>query len=97
MMRFVIVLASLCLALLGCGGNRAPQTFTIHEGETVTYETGAAQVGDTIVCETKTGRIAADVQKPGNGVGGAGTGPSGGASISVGTREDGSVVASCDG
>jgi hypothetical protein len=102
MMRSVVVLTFLCLALGGCGGSGAPaegsqQTFTIREGETVTYEEGVARVGDKIVCETSAGRIGAEVQKPGRGVGGAGAGPNVGTNINVATREDGSVVASCDG
>jgi hypothetical protein len=99
MMRSFVVLTFLCLALLGCGDNRAPQTFTIREGETVTYEAGVARVGDKVVCEVNGGHIGAEVQKPGMGVGGAGLGGVGeeGASIDVDTREDGSVVASCDG
>jgi hypothetical protein len=94
MMRFVVILTSLCLALLGCGGNSSPQTFTIRPGETVAYEPGVVHVGDPIACvrggEPMGGAV---VPKPGMGLGGAG----GGGSINVGTREDGSVVASCEG
>jgi hypothetical protein len=101
-MRSFVVSTFLCLALGGCGGSgSAPegsaQTFTIREGETVTYQEGVARVGDKIVCETSAGRIGAEVQKVGRGVGGSGAGPNVGASINVATREDGSVVASCDG
>jgi len=101
MMRCFVLLTSLCLALMGCGRNGAPaegpQTFTISEGETATYPTGVARVGDTIICEASAGRIGAEVQKPGRGVGGAGVEPNVGGGMSVATREDGSVVASCDG
>jgi hypothetical protein len=101
MMRSFVALTSLCFALLGCGGNGAPaegpQTFTISEGETVTYPAGVARAADTIVCEASAGRVGAEVQKPGTGVGGAGVEPNVGGSINVATREDGSVVASCDG
>jgi hypothetical protein len=100
-MRSFVVLASLCLALLGCGGNWAPtegspQTLTIRAGETVTYEPGVARVGDKIVCVTRAGRLGGYVQKPGMGVGGAGGGLNVGGSINVGTLEDGSVVARCE-
>jgi hypothetical protein len=106
-MRPYVLLTSLCLVLLGCGGNEAPQTFTIRAGETVTYENGVAREGDRIICVRGGERLGgAVVPKPGMGVAGAGagagTGPDGGASygggsFNVATRDDGSVVASCDG
>ena len=102
MVRSFLVLTLLCLALGACRGSGSPaeestQTFTIREGETVTYQEGVARVGDKILCDAGVGRVGAYVQKPGTGVGGAGAGPNGGASIDVATREDGSVVASCGG
>jgi hypothetical protein len=102
MMRSSVVLTSLCLALLGCGGGetpaeRSPHTFTITEGDTVTYQKEVARVGDKIVCVVAGKRVGAYVQKPGTGVSGVGDGPGGGASVDVVTQEDGLVVASCEG
>jgi hypothetical protein len=99
-MRSFAVLASLCFVLLGCGGNEAPETFTIRAGETVTYEAGVVREGDKIVCVRDGEQLGgAVVPKPGMGVAGAGvgTGPEGGGSFNVATSDDGSVVASCDG
>jgi hypothetical protein len=74
------------------------QMFTLSDGETVTYQPGVARVGDTISCEASSGyHVRAEVPKPEQGVAGFADGTSGAASISVSTREDGSVVASCDG
>jgi hypothetical protein len=74
-MRPYVVLTSLCLVLLGCGGNEAPQTFTIRAGET-TYENGVAREGDKIVCVRGGERLGgAVVPKPGMGVAGAGLEP----------------------
>ena len=99
MMRSRLVLTFPCVALGGCGSGSpaegSPQTFTIREGQTVTYLEGVARAGDKIVCAAGVGRVGAYVQKPGRGVGGAGTGPDEGASVNVATRADGSVVASC--
>ena len=104
-MRSVAVLASLCLALLGCGGNEAPKTVTIRAGDTMTYEVGVVREGDKIVCVRDGEQLGgAVVPKPGMGVAGAGVGTGsdgaasdGGGSFNVATRDDGSVVASCDG
>jgi hypothetical protein len=99
-MRSFVVLTSLCFALFGCGGNGAPQTFTIRAGETVTYEAGVVREGDKILCVRGGERLGgAVVPKPGMGVAGAGVGigPEGGGSFNVAARDDGSVVASCAG
>lgn len=100
-------LAVSCFALLGCGedspsqrspespSQRPPKPFTIYEGDRVTYRPGVARIGDTIVCEASGGSVGAKVPRPGTGVGGAGTGPDGGATVTVAMNEDGSVVATC--
>ena len=97
-----VALACLCLVVPACGGGetpaeRPPQTFTISEGETVTYERGVARPGDTIVCVTPAGRIGAGVGKPETGVSGFGDGPRGAVTIDVVTKDDGSVLAGCSG
>jgi hypothetical protein len=103
-MRFLpVVVAAICLASLACGsepserspegqGQRSPKTFTISNGDSVTYKPGVARPGDKIVC---VGGGAVVIGKPGTGSGSFGTGPGGSADVSVSTGEDGSVVASC--
>jgi hypothetical protein len=96
-----IFIASVCLALLGCNGGgevpaeRPSKTFTIFPGDTVTYESAVARVGDYIVCVVRGERSGATVGKPGTGVASFGTGPGGSTDVSVSTKQDGSVVASC--
>ena len=100
MMRYLTT-AVLLIALVGCGrgeasGERPPRTFTISEGDTVTYKGGVARVGDKIVC-VRDGRQlgGAVVPKLGTGIAGYGTGPAGSTDVAVSTSEDGTVVASC--
>jgi hypothetical protein len=91
-----VFLAAISFALLGCGGEspgqRSPKTFTISNGDSVTYKPGVARPGDKIVCVGGGGVV---IGKPGTGSGSFGTGPGGSADVSVSTGEDGSVVASC--
>jgi hypothetical protein len=107
-MRFLPVLvAAICLASLACAsepserspegqGQRSPKTFTISNGDSVTYKPGVARPGDKIVCVGGGERSgAATVPKPGRWAASLGTGPGGSTDVSVSAREDGSVVASC--
>lgn len=91
-----VFLTAISFTLLGSGGEspaqRSPKTFTISNGDSVTYKPGVARPGDKIVCLGGGGVV---IGKPGTGVWSLGTGPGGSADVSVSTGEDGSVVASC--
>jgi len=100
-----VFFAAISFALLGCGGEspgersleppgqRSPKTFTISNGNSVTYKPGVARPGDKIVCVAGG---AVTVGKPGTGVGAFATGPGGSTDVRVSTGEDGSVVSSCE-
>jgi hypothetical protein len=49
-----VFLTAISFTLLGCGGEspaqRSPKTFTISNGDSVTYKPGVARPGDKIVC-----------------------------------------------
>lgn len=83
-----------CVALAGCGSSAkaGPRSFT----GPVTTTLADVKTGDTLSCTSSKGmHIGASVPPAGHGVTGNGDGPSGGATIQLTRRGDGSLVVSC--
>lgn len=88
----LLMAAGFVLAACGSGAKPGPRSFA----GPVTTTIANAKTGETIKCTSSKGmHQGAVVPPPGHGVAGIGDGPSGGATIQLTRRQDGSLVVSC--